>query len=452
MDQNEIKSIMENKFTIDCPNMKLAPQLSDSLHKIHEGSGFIGQNQDGSFSLKMYTKEELSFEDNLLYHEDSMPGEIIEEKHYYQLFTKDISGREWKSKWILPDIHAGSVNNGNVISAKISEISCSSSISNENDIHHASIYFPGEIEVPFNKLTQEEKIVDGEKRAFSSSFNVAKFDSCDFKFEIKKEIDWLKFDAYSITQEINDTHIMRFVESLQFVLARTLSWSIAELIDGKIKKIKIKSCQRNSEQLRIGSPVYMDGPFSHAWSLFDKYLKHVINYKDKDSWHPISSWVHAVIESGSVSLNTESLVLSVAIEGLLKEEFKHLRSDSSELETQIREVKSIIHKSALNPLFKERLYGSFDAMSQTRAKDLLHILKEKNLINSRFIAEYGKLRNPSTHGDYSNMVNLQEYIDRCACILMLFYHLIFLSIGYKGKYIDYSMRGFPVKEFNISLI
>ena len=60
MDQNEIKSIMENRFTIDCPNMKLIPQLSDSSRKIHEGSGFIGQNQDGSFSLKMYSIDELS--------------------------------------------------------------------------------------------------------------------------------------------------------------------------------------------------------------------------------------------------------------------------------------------------------------------------------------------------------------------------------------------------------
>ena len=452
MDQAEIKSIMGNSFIIDCPNIKLIPQLPDSSRKTHEGSGFIGKNQDGSFSLKMYSKDELSFKDILFQHENSVPGEIIGEKSYYKLVAKDISGREWESKWILPDIHAGSGGDGNVIRASIREIFWSSSINTKNDISYVGIYFPGEIEIPCNKYTEEEKIVDGEKRASSIGFNLAKFDSCDLKFEIKKEKDWLKLDAYSATQKINDTYIMRFVESLQFVLARPLAWSIAELVDGKIKKVRIRSCKRNNKQLRIGSPVYMDGPFSYAWALFDKYLNHIINYKDKDSWHPISNWVHAVIESGSVSLDTESLVLSIAIEGLLRDEFKHLRFGSEELEAQINEGKSIIQGSCLKLPFKERLYGLFVAMSKPRAKDLLYILKEKNLIDERLIKEYGKLRNPSAHGDFSNITNPQEQIDMCACALMLLYYLIFLAIGYKGKYIDYSMRGFPVKEFNISLV
>ena len=450
MDQNEIKSIIENKFTIDCPSIKLVPQSSDSSLRLHEGSGFINQNQDGSFSLKMYTMEELSLEDVLHPRGNSIPGEIIDEKHYYQLLARDISGREWESKWVLPDIHAGLGGNGNVICANIKEFFCLSSVNSKKDIHHVSIYFPGEIEIPCNKCTDEEKIVDGEKRFFSRSLNLAKFNSCDFGFEIKKETDCLKLDAYSIAQEINDTHIMRFVESLQFILARTLSWSIAELTEGKIKKIRVRSCQKNSKQSRMGSPVHMDGPFSHVWSLFDKYLNHVMGYEDKSSWHSVSGWVHAVIESGSVSLNTEALVLSVAIEGLLKEEFKHLRFGNSELDIQIKDAKSIIQESTLNPSFKERLYGSFDAMSQARAKDLLHILKERNLIDVKLMAEYGKLRNPSAHGEIG-IPNIQEYLDRCSCALMLFYQLIFLAIGYKGKYIDYSLRGFPMKEFNISL-
>jgi len=450
MEQDEIKLIMENKFIIDCVYLKLTQQVSDSAQKIYEGSGFIGQNQDGSLSLKMYCKGKISFKEALSPYGEPVSGEIIKEEYFYQLSAKDIQGREWDARWILPNIQPGPEFMDYVITANMNEITSVLTFDKEIKASYANIYFPGKIKIPCNIWTQEEKTVGGKKESFSSTLDVAKCSSCDFEFRMENGANWLELKAVSQVRDINDTQIMRFIESLQFVLAMPLSWCISEIREKNTEKIRIKSCQSNDEQSRIGSPVYMDGPFSYAWLLFDKYLTHIINYKDKESWHPISSWIHAVIESGSASLDTEALVLSIAIEGLLREEFKHLETGNVELEAKINEAKSIIQQSTLDEPFKKRIDASLTAMLQSRAKDLLYILQKKNLIDEKLIKEYGKLRNPSAHGTF-DISNPQECLDRCSIALMLFYYLIFLAIGYTGKYIDYSVHGFSVKEFNATL-
>lgn len=449
MDSDEITAIMENRFTIDCTQLTLTPQSDDTSKKIHEGSGFIGQSQDGSFSLKIYCNGDISPMD--VFSRLNLPlGEIINEQHYYRLSAKDIKGRQWEAKSILPDIHAGPHPAGYIVNARIRELSYSSGdLYDEVDGYYAGIYFPGDITIPCNTITKVEKIVDGEQRSYSGNLNISKFNACGIDFEIEKEADWLMLRALSNTKSIDDAAVVRFAESLQFVLAKSLSWSIVELFHRRTKKVKVRSCKRNVDQSRIQPPIQFQSvdPSNNVWSLFSKYLGHVINYNNNVLWHPIFRWIHAVIESGCSSIDTESLILSVAVEGLLNEEFNKLEFRSTELEAQIEKVRCIILQSDLEQTFKDRLLGSFGGMLKPRAKDLLHILKDRDLINALLLKEYGKLRDSSAHGEVADSSKFQVHLDRCAAVLVLFYHLIFLAIGYTGPYTDYSTHGFPVKEF-----
>ena len=146
-------------------------------------------------------------------------------------------------------------------------------------------------------------------------------------------------------------------------------------------------------------------------------------------------------------MDTESLILSVAIEGLLKEEFDNVDYRNAELKKQIDEARCVIASSGLERNFKDRVLGFFGNMLKPRAKDLLHILKDKNLLDSKLVREYDKLRNSSAHGELADSSRFQVHLDRCAAVLVLFYHIIFLAIGYNGPYTDYSTRGFPEKQF-----
>jgi len=42
---------------------------------------------------------------------------------------------------------------------------------------------------------------------------------------------------------------------------------------------------------------------------------------------------------------------------------------------------------------------------------------------------------------------LQQHFDRFFCCLDLFYRLLFVAIGYRGGFIDYSTRGWPPSSF-----
>jgi len=380
---------------------------------------------------------------------DWKAGELIHEKYYYHLTANDINGRQWEAKWIVPDIHARQETNGYIVNAGIRELSYSSDLADEVTAYSAVIYFPGDISIPFNTPVTVEKIVDAQKRSSSISLNIAKFSACGIEFEVEKEVGWLALNALSTTA-IDSALVMRLIESLQFVLGKSLSWSIIDLIHGKTRRVRVRSFQKNVDKSRAQPPIHFQqvDRLNKVWSLFDRYLSYTKKYDD-ERWHPIFRWIHAVIESGYSSLDTESLILSVAIEGLLRE-FKNLNYGNAELKNQIKKVNCLIRESNLEGGFKNRIFGLLGNMLKPRAKDLLHILKDKNLLDSRLVEEYDKLRNSSAHGELADSSKFQEHLDRCYAVLVLFYHILFLVIGYSGPYTDYSMRGFPEKEFRMA--
>lgn len=448
MNTDEINAIMENRFYIDCVDLILAPHLPGLDRKIHLGAGLISQATDGTFSLKMFCHGVVSQRD-MFPRSDWKAGEIVHERYFYHLTAKDIRGRQWKAKWIIPDIQSGpGATNGYIVNADIRELSYSSDLNIEITSNYAGIYFPGDIGIPSNTAIKTEKVVNGQKRSTSMSLKISRFSACEIEFEIEKDNGWLKLNALSDTT-IDNALVMRIVESLQFVLAKSLSWSIIELIQGKTRTVRVRSCQNDLEKSRIQPPIHFQqvDRSSKVWSLFDRYLSHTKKH-ESELWHPIFRWIHAVIESGCSSLDTESLVLSVAIEGLLREQFENINYRNSELKEQIQEAKCVITKSCLKEDFKNRIIGLFGNMLKPRAKDYLHILKDKNLLDPRLLEEYDRLRNSSAHGELADSSQFQVHLDRCAAVLVMFYQIIFLIIGYSGPYSDYSTRGFPEKEFS----
>lgn len=304
MQSELLESIIENRLVIDFPKLSLTPCSPDSTNKIHEGSGSIQQNSDGSISMKAYCTDNVSHKE-VFQSLNSPAGKIIEEKRFYNLVATDIYGREWISNQIIPYIHAGHEIPGYIINGKIGQISCLEDLGLEKDVHSAIVYFPGMINFPSNTTTKWEKTVSGERRISSVDLNIASFKSCDIDFEIEKQSQWMEFSAVSRTLNIDDVAVMRFIEALQFVLARILEWSVSEIVNGTMRKITIKACQTNIQNANHRPPILprrVDHN-NHHWILFDRYLRKVINYKE-DLWHPIFYWIHAVIESSVTSVDT----------------------------------------------------------------------------------------------------------------------------------------------------
>ena len=200
---------------------------------------------------------------------------------------------------------------------------------------------------------------------------------------------------------------------------------------------------------RVGPPIASgigDGE-GNVWTLFSKYLQYVLEYEDV-SWHPLFRWINSVFKSGEASIEAEGLTLSVSIEGLLKQFFLKKELPNEDFEQKRSEALRIICNSAMDKDFKKRFNGFIGNMKAIQAKDCLYALRASEVIENKLVNSWNELRNPSTHGELVEEKELQIYLDRCASVLVLFYHLIFLAIGYTGNYTDYSSYGYPIKTFD----
>ena len=111
----------------------------------------------------------------------------------------------------------------------------------------------------------------------------------------------------------------------------------------------------------------------------------------------------------------------------------------------IRDAKDLSESS------KSRLVGTINAMKNPRAKDVLIRLRDRKLISDNLIGAFDRLRNKLAHGGSLDSIDRQRDFNDCEALLVLFYQLIFLRIGYVGSYTDYSVFGWPLNKFEANL-
>ena len=449
MKANELELISNNKFVLDYPKITLSPELPSTDKKSYTGSGSITQSETGEFLLKLYCDGAISTKEALSRFLGTTVGKIVDDSEYYCLSAVDLEGRSWEAKRILPNIHSGP-NPGYLVVGRLNEISYSSSLPKTLTKSSVNIKYRGDIDIPCNEGSMVETSIGGERRSRYANLNIAKFQTSGFEIEIEKEKGWLSFWAVTQSCPITDAVITRFTEALQFVLMRTLHWSVIELFQQQTQETIVRASLENERKSsRIQPPIsFRSHDNAHSiWTLFGKYLEHVISYPEK-TWHPLFSLIHSVIESGNASLEAEALTLSVSTEGLLKREFPDLAVPDEEFKKQVDDARNLVEKSKVSDSIKERTSGFFGSMLSPRAKDRLFVLKERELIDKELIKSWNDLRNSSAHADSPESVDLQTYLNRCNSVLVLFYHLVFLAIGYTGGYTDYSSYHYPMKSFN----
>jgi len=203
---------------------------------------------------------------------------------------------------------------------------------------------------------------------------------------------------------------------------------------------------------RIGPPAPVNHLEEAPWELFAKYLAYCLR-ESPNAASELGETVRAIIAGGRSSIDVEALVLSVTIESLLVGRFCGLVSGQTPSNTEIASTLALLDAAGgLTDSMRARLKGFVGAMGTLRAKDVLVRFRERGLIRPKLIELYTKLRNEAAHGEGTNAAELQPFLDRCAAALTLFYQLVFLLVGYTGKYSDYSLRGWPTPTFSVSLV
>jgi len=443
------ESLDKNNFTIDCKEMRLSPISAISENDQHVGPGSITQTSDGHFWVKMYCRGNITPARVFKSYQNAELGKLLEDEHYYGLEADDLDGNQWTTDPVLPQFLPSMDFNGYVVEAHCRRLSTQNALSFEPAANSIVIVYRGDIPIPCNTPTRTETRVGERLYAKSINLNVASFEAAGFEFEIFKEPYCLRLYVMAASKPIHLGTVARISEALQLILGRTLSWSVVEITQRKTQTTHVRAAKRNEKRSRVGPPIasgIVDGE-RNVWMLFTKYFQYVLEYEDV-SWHPLFRLINSVFKSGEASIEAEGLTLSVSIEGLLKQFFLKKALPNEDFEQKRSEALRIICNSAMDKDFKNRVNGFIGSMKAIQPKDRLYALRASGVIENKLVNSWSELRNPSAHGELVEEKDLQMYLDRCASALVLFYHLIFLTIGYTGNYTDYSSHGYPMKTFN----
>jgi hypothetical protein len=455
LSETELESLKHSLWEIDCPRVTVESCSSQTPWQF-SGSGFVKQIANYQLTFKFYVQQEEQTPHEGYYRQAAIDdgiklGEIIPETAYYDLTALDYQGRVWRSERILIKIDR-CASGDFIVQGTILKIVCEGEIPEEIECKGSRLEIRvfDNIEIPCNDKTFISKSVAGGVQSRSISHNIWKFECCKLNFLLTREDSkLLTINVISEDEDASEHLGTRILEALQFILGYPINWTTSYQRRGRKITVTLCSPKQRSISSRFQPPLILGGYFMEEAQvflhLFEKYLQHVIDYDQQ--LHPLWAQLNAIHEASyGTFIDAHALTLVVAIESLLLIEFKDVGNLTNEDKDCIREALKYIENWNGKEAIKKRIKGATNGLYQIRADDKMKILIELGAITNKQWEAWKKLRN--THVHEYQMNNLQH--DRLRLIFqvnVLFYHLIFHAIGYRGVYMDVSVPGFPIKQY-----
>lgn len=444
----ELESLKHSLWEIDCPQINVKSR-SPQNPCIFDGSGFFKQIASHQLTFKFYA----SAQSQNYINRNLQLGEKIPDDAYFDLSAVDYKGRLWHCERILIDIKK-SASGEFIIQGRIPKIICKGEIAEYLECQGSKLEIRvfDDIKIPCNERTSIKKsIARGVESSKSMSRNIWKFRCCKLDFLlVKEDKDLLIINVVSNEENILEYLRERILETLQFILGYPINWAVSYKRIGHTTEVTLCSPRQRSVSSRFQPPCILGGYFINEAQvfrrLFAKYLKHIINYDQP--LHPLWAQLNAIYEASSgVFIDAHALTLTVAIESIVSSEFFHLGKLTNKEKEAAHKALKYIEDWNDNTGIKERIKGSINAMFQPRVGDKMKALEKAGAITKAQAKAWQKLRNKSTHSYQTHNSKNSEFVELIFQMNVLFYHLIFYAIGYKGPYMDVSERGFPIKQY-----
>jgi hypothetical protein len=170
------------------------------------------------------------------------------------------------------------------------------------------------------------------------------------------------------------------------------------------------------------------------WRLFGAYFTFTVADVVGTRPHSLSRQFQRVFAGSGASQDLAALVVSVAVEGLLKlDEFGNVPFPQADLDKAGQAAKTQCpkrKKPVVSPINK------------------LRTLNENRLVSTAMVDAWDDLRNSTAHGEISTENWREEqFIQKCFSVSALLNRLVFLVIGYNGEHTDFSLLAWPNSYF-----
>jgi hypothetical protein len=430
-----VSLLLSGKAFLDLPKVTLTRNTQDNPDVI-SGRGLISLESDAPYRLRLYADD--SNTDPFHNLETTMqwvPGTLIPEHHYYNLYAVDIEGFEWVAEKIIINIHDSGY--GGVVTADINVLTHRRTGLTATAKTIAQIWFPERIHVPLSLFP--------DPHVTSHRFNAGKF-HIEVGFPLSEQ------NATHISLQTEEALLppgieWRVQETLRYVTLRPVTWCLVEKRHDHSIEVIIAHRAKTQKGV-LCEPVSANHPncFSDYWRLFSAYFCHALSQSNSTSYHKISAQLHHLITAESRQIDLIGLLVSIAVEGVLNVCYEEIGKPSEELNETIDRISArVARMHCSEPSLPRRIAGSLSNMKNSRPGDKLRILEAEGLISAEMVKAWTKLRNSSAHASTQN--DFSKVFQMTNTVYVLLNKLIFKVIGYKGTFCDFSSPGWPIKSF-----
>lgn len=445
------KAISEGTLVIDCKQIQLT-QNGIKAPRIFDGSGSLFFSKTIGIEAR-FISTSVSPPDSKLkeFLESSSirSGQLIPESHYFSLCAIDTFGQEWTCPSV--SVKFDYFDECTVVSLtcgwlkQISHSECS-----QDSVH---MMFLENLNFPLNIL-EKRTTERGDKKSTSRTYTVSE---CTLSSGIQlrygkaqNDTEWYELIAKCPPPtKLPLNYALRLIETVRFISATAISYSVCETILNGTKTLELSATRALSTGIFPPPLPTRRDITEDFYNLFDCYIKYVSSKTSNEKFSDLTTKIGGLYQLKDVSLDAVALLVSVAIEGITQHEFNTIghpsKSTISDLEKIITSIKSL----DIGVIVRDRSLGSLSGISTSRVDDKLKVLKDESAITQEEIRAWKSLRNSAAHGAlHISEERLQKSLDQIYCAATLLYKLIFLAIGYRGTFLNYSIPGWPLESIN----
>lgn len=414
----DMNELIGRTLVIECFHMELAQKTNDNP-VVLQGPGSIAIQHDGRLKIKLYDPSKLSNSPGMFFLGVGGHG-IVPETDYYSFTANDAHGNTWVYSDVY--IYDGLTTTpfGSMVEVDIPSMQSLKIRTHQQAGMFAEIVVLGVFRLPFNTFEdQPDK---------SSSLVALNLIIQGVEIKLVQKADHLSIELFSEVSTIDQNFVQRLSEALGIAIGRNIEPAFYRVYSGG-QIISYVSGRKEIPRSPILTPFVE--VFPYKTEQLEEFLRCYLTNSSKEHDHLVNYWRRLNTVSNLIT-DVAALVLTVNIEGMIKNYFSIDRTPSDEVLEQIKKSVEVIGRAELPDYTKSRLQSALGNMRRLSVPNILKALAEEGVIDSGQVKSWNALRNSVAHAD--NLSNdrsaITRFLDDIQNCTFLFYRLIGLSVGY----------------------
>lgn len=457
---------LEDQLRIPCAHIRLT-QVTDQNPTVYEAPGTLLLGK--SFGVKgeyRVPKPGSSLADALLHLgtlEDFELGQLVRDDQYFKLEAVTREGVQWTCPRVTVTERAGQDD-----CAVRFEASYVENISEAEDSSYAAtLTYIEKLRLPENHRVDE--MGRNGSRFMGRDGSAGRLANLDLTYVRRFRDDTVErseLTVRAIEGGAPPRHFdVRIQEAMMFCSALLAQPICTEVAHGKLRSILFTK-HRPVHAGLVAPPIQDRLSEQDFYKLATAYYEHACKDGDVERMSQLTRKIGSLFDMSGASMAAIALSLAVAVEALaqagqLGGRFKatpeHLAVVESikitvlkmpeldGLSKQFGEANKLPDKRSL----PERLGALVSLLGAGgRTIDALRLLRDVGALTTGEIKAWDELRHPTAHGSWEPKEDtMQGHFDDLYKLLTLVYRLVFVHIGYDGKFDARNIKGWPVAEF-----